>query len=66
VVEDNWLVAIETAIDGEVRRLTQRLAARVKELEERYAKPLPQLAREVEGYSDKVEAHLKKMGLAWA
>ena len=66
VVEDKWLASIRAAIEGEVERLTQRLAARVKELEERYAKPLPALEQEVEAFSAKVEGHLKKMGLAWA
>jgi len=48
VVEDKWLASIRAAIEGEVERLTQRLAARVKELEERYAKPLPALERDVQ------------------
>jgi type I restriction enzyme M protein len=66
VVEDKWLASIRAATLGEVERLTQRLAGRVKELEERYAKPLPALAQEVEAFSAKVEGHLKKMGLTWA
>jgi type I restriction enzyme M protein len=66
VVEDKWLASIRAAIEGEVERLTRRLAARVKELEERYAKPLPALEQEVEAFSAKVEGHLKKMGLEWA
>jgi len=66
VIEDKWLASIRTAIEGEVQRLTQRLAGRVRELEERYAQPLPELEREVEAFSEKVESHLKKMGLVWA
>ncbi|MCU0731063.1 MAG: N-6 DNA methylase [Hyphomonas sp.] len=65
VVEDKWLTSLRAAIDGEVQRVTQQLAGRVKELEERYARPLPELEREVEAISAKVEAHLKKMGLVW-
>jgi type I restriction enzyme M protein len=65
VVEDKWLASLRAAIDGEVQRVTQQLAGRVKELEERYAQPLPALEREVEAFSAKVEAHLKKMGLVW-
>jgi len=65
VVEDKWLAALRAAIDGEVQRVTQLLAGRVKELEERYARPLPELEREVEALGAKVEGHLKKMGLAW-
>ncbi|MGE0040770.1 MAG: N-6 DNA methylase [Vicinamibacterales bacterium] len=66
VVHDKWLASIRAAIEGEVERLTQRLAARVKELEERYAKPLPALEQDVEAFGAKVKEHLKKMGLAWA
>ena len=63
VVEDKWFANIHAAIDGEVQRLTQALAARVQELEKRYAQPLPELAHEVEAFSAKVEAHLRDMGV---
>ena len=49
-----------------MERLTQRLAGRVKELEERYAQPLLELEQEVEAFSVKVEGHLKKMRVVWA
>lgn len=49
-----------------MQRLAQRLAARVQELEERYARPLPALERDVEALGARVAAHLKKMGLVWA
>ena len=62
VVEDKWFTSIQTAIEREVQRVTQHLAGRVKELEERYAKPLPELEREVEAFSERVETHLRKMG----
>ena len=65
VVEDKWLANIQAAIEGEVQRLTQQLAGRVKELEERYARPLPTVEREVGRFSAKVEGHLRKMGLQW-
>lgn len=65
VVQDKWFASIQAAIESEVQRLTQRLATRVKELEERYAQPLPELEREVEAYQAKVEQHLRKMGIEW-
>lgn len=65
-VEDKWLASIQAAIEAEVRRVTLQLAARVKELEERYAQPLPELEREADFFSAKVEWHLKRMGLEWA
>ncbi len=65
VVEDKWFASIRTTIEGEVQRLTQQLAGRVKELVERYAQPLPALEREVEALGAKAEGHLKQMGLEW-
>ena len=65
VVEDKWFASLQSAVEGEVQRLTQRLAGRVKELDERYARPLPELEREAEVFGAKVEEHLKRMGLKW-
>ena len=39
--------------------------ARIKELAERYATPLPKLSEEIEVLSGKVDAHLQKMGFVW-
>jgi len=65
VVEDKWFTSIRTAIEGEVQRLTQRLALRMKQLEERYARPLSALDQDMEALGAKVEGHLKEMGLVW-
>ena len=65
VVEDKWFASIRLAVEGEVQLLTQQLAGRVKELEERYERPLPVLEGEVEAFNTKVEGHLKKMGVVW-
>ena len=64
VVEDKWLASIRAAIEDELERVTQRLAGRVKVLEERYARPLPALEQDVEVFSAKVEGHLQRMGLS--
>ncbi len=64
VVEDKWSASIRAAIDHEVQRLTQQLAGRVRELEERYARPLPALEHDVEEFGAKVESHLRRMGLS--
>lgn len=37
-----------------------------KELEERYAEPLPAISQSVDALSDKVAGHLKAMGLEWS
>ena len=65
VINDKWFASIQAAITGEVQRLTQNLAERVKELEERYTQPMPALESEVQEFSMKVNEHLSKMGVAW-
>ena len=64
VIDDKWFATIQAAITGEVQRLTQNLTERVKELEERYAQPLPALAHDVQEFSMKVDKHLSNMGVA--
>ena len=64
VVNDKWFANIRAAIDVEVQRVTQRLASRIEEIEERYARPLPELKKDVDAYSARVDEHLTRMGLA--
>lgn len=66
IVEDKWLATLESNIVAEIERVTQQLANRVKELEERYSEPLSAISQSVENLSDKVADHLKAMGLEWA
>jgi type I restriction enzyme M protein len=65
VVEDKWHASLHANITAEIERVTQQLANRVKTLEERYAEPLPQLTENVSELANKVEDHLKAMGLSW-
>ena len=65
VVIDKWFDRLSGHVAAEVERVTQVLANRVKEVEKRYAHPMPELAKQVADYSDRMEAHLKKMGLEW-
>lgn len=65
VVEDKWLAALDSAIHGEMDRVSQSLTQRVKELAERYATPLPQMAQKVSELEARVSEHLQKMGFAW-
>ena len=65
IVEDKWLATLQASIVAEIERITQQLANRIKTLEERYSTPMPALVDNVAELSDKVDEHLKKMGLAW-
>ena len=66
VVDDKWLAALEVAVQEELERVSQTLTTRVRQLAERYATPLPQLSRQVEELSARVDEHMKAMGVAWA
>jgi type I restriction enzyme M protein len=63
IIEDKWLATLQSSIINEIERVTQQMANRVKELEERYSTPLPSLTKSVDTLSDKVAKHLKAMGL---
>ncbi|OEE62294.1 type I restriction-modification system subunit M [Vibrio splendidus] len=65
IVEDKWHATLQTNIVAEIERITQQMANRVKQLEERYSAPLPTLTKSVDDLSDKVANHLKAMGLEW-
>ncbi|ELN3182899.1 type I restriction-modification system subunit M [Vibrio cholerae] len=66
LVEDKWQASLQVSIQAEIERIGQQLASRVKDLEERYAEPLPQISKSVDDLSAKVAEHLKAMGLEWA
>ena len=65
VVDLKWMTELENRIMGEVDRLAQTLAGRVKELANRYNETLPQIEKETETLTRKVDEHLKKMGFTW-
>lgn len=66
VVDDKWLASLAADVQSELERVSQTLTGRIKELAERYETPLPQLTRDVEALTCKVDAHLKKMGFVWS
>jgi type I restriction enzyme M protein len=65
VVDDKWLATLSAEILGELDRVVMKVVARVKQLAERYAKPLPQLEAQVDELRTAVTEHLKKMGYSW-
>jgi len=56
---------LSAAVQGELDRVSQTLTGRIRELAERYEKPLPELTDEVAVLAARVEAHLEKMGVVW-
>ena len=50
------------AIKTQMDQISQNLTQRIKELADRYDKPLPKLHNKVEELTATVESHLKKMG----
>jgi type I restriction enzyme M protein len=63
VIYDKWLAHLATTIAGEVERVSQALAGRIKTLGDRYAVTLPQIVDEVAELSARVDEHLKRMGV---
>jgi len=65
VVDNKWLGTLAAAVQGELDRVSQTLAGRIRQLAERYATPLPRLTDEVAALAARVDGHLKKMGVVW-
>jgi type I restriction enzyme M protein len=65
VVDDKWLATLDTAIHGEMDRISQGLTQRVQELAERYETPIPQQVHLVAELEAKVNRHLERMGFTW-
>jgi type I restriction enzyme M protein len=63
VVAHKWLATIEASVNTELERVSQALSARIRELAERYAKPLAELENDVAVLAAKVQGHLARMGL---
>lgn len=65
VIDDKWLHVVGTRIAGETDRVRQALTGRVKELSDRYAETMSDLATEADALELKVAGHLERMGLSW-
>jgi len=65
VIDDKWISHLESAVQNEMQRISQRLTQRIKELADRYETPLPIQLDEVKALEKKVNAHLAKMGFIW-
>ena len=63
LVQDKWKASLVGALEAEIELVTQRLASRVTELEERYTTTLRDLTSRVAELEAKVAAHLLSMGL---
>jgi len=66
VIEKKWMRSLSASIQGEIDAISQRLTARIKELGERYDDTLGAIDTSVKTLEEKVNAHLKKMGLVWS
>ena len=61
VIDDKWRASIKAAIADELQRLTQLLAGRVRQLTQRYARPLSEIENESRQFRRRVAAHLSRM-----
>jgi type I restriction enzyme M protein len=64
-VDHKWMASLDTAVHGELDRVSQTLTSRVKELAERYGRTMPELAQQVKDLESQVAGHLARMGFVW-
>jgi type I restriction enzyme M protein len=64
VVDDKWMTTLDDRIHGEMDRISQSLASRVKELAERYKTPMPVLVQQASEFENRVSRHLQRMGFS--
>jgi len=64
VVDDKWLTALATSVQGELDRVSQTLTSRIRLLADRYTAPLSQIVKEVDLLAARVDLHLKEMKAA--
>ncbi len=65
VIEFKWMNILNKEIHGELGRVSQSLATRIKELADRYEFALPDLTRDASVLESRVNKHLEKMGFVW-
>jgi type I restriction enzyme M protein len=57
--------SITPGINCEPCRASQTLTTRIRDLADRYHRPLPDLEDELVDLATRVDEHLKKMGVSW-
>jgi type I restriction enzyme M protein len=62
VVHEKWEATLIASLHGLQDQISQGLSRRIKELAERYVKPLPELEIHAADFEQKVKLHLAEMG----
>lgn len=62
VIEKKWIATLSIRLNEEMQRVVQQLTAKITQLAERYAHPLPEIDAEIADLEARVAGHLKQMG----
>jgi len=65
VVDQKWLKFLGDSVERELEAVTRLLTNRINGLSGRYDNPLPEVFKQVEELSARVESHLKRMNFSW-
>ena len=65
VIENKWFTGLETLLNDEVSQLFNKLSDQIREIEDRYATPLPELSNTSNELTERVEGHLRELGFKW-
>jgi type I restriction enzyme M protein len=66
LIEGKWMKAIKGVVENELDSTILKLSKRLSELNDRYLVPLPIIEKEREELSQRVKAHIEKMGVKWS
>ena len=65
LIENKWIKAIKEVVENELDSTILKLSKRLSELNDRYLLPLPTIEKELEELSQRVKAHIGKLGVKW-
>ena len=65
LIENKWIKAIKEVVENELDSTILKLSKRLSDLNDRYLVPLPTIEKEREELSQRVKAHIEKMGVKW-
>ena len=65
LIESKWIKAIKEVVEIELDNTILKISKRLSELNDRYLVPLPNIEKEREELSQRVKAHIEKMGVRW-
>lgn len=65
LIEHKWLRSIESILNRELDNTFLALSDRLRELNDRYLLPLPEIEKDLEIFTRNLKTHIGRMGVSW-